>query len=312
MNPKIAPGILILLLFIAFSLRAQQAGPPPAVRHADSLYFNLQYKEALAGYSAYINQNPNAFPVTYARMAFSNHFLGNYTEAMRLYQEVLKKQFGPGLKPQLYSRMAMTYSMKGDKQQAMVFLDSAVANGYANAYELEHAKDFQAIRNEARFKTIYTNALNATLPCTTRPEARLFDFWVGEWDVYNNLYPNNRVGSSSIQNVSGGCMILENWQSFNGLYSGKSQNWYDTTAKKWNQLWLGAGGDVQRFTDGEYKDGAMRFKYQQPNAQGVLQPGNFIFYNMGPDKVRQYSELSSDSGKTFQVVYDFIYIRKKG
>jgi uncharacterized protein (TIGR02246 family) len=138
-----------------------------------------------------------------------------------------------------------------------------------------------------------------------------FDFWIGEWDVYNNAYPNHRVGTSSIQNVSGECTILENWTSYNNPFTGKSQNWYDPNTKKWTQLWIGSGGGHQYFTDGEYKDGAMRFKLLQKDAKGYMQPGNFYFYNLGPDKVRQYQDISADSGKTFNVVYDFLYIRKK-
>jgi tetratricopeptide (TPR) repeat protein len=303
--------VVQILAWSATSLNAQQGSQSPVLRKADSLFFHLDYKDALEQYMDDVKTNTNPLPVTSARMAFSNHFLGNYQQALTLYNEVLQKQIGRPLRAQLYSRMAMTYSMKGNKQAALVFLDSAVANGYLNTYELDSYKDFKAIRNDEKFKSIYNRAYINAFPCKSIPGARLFDFWIGEWDVYNNLFPNNRVGTSIIQNVSGECTILENWQSYNNPFSGKSQNWYDTTTKKWTQLWIGSGGGHQYFTDGEYKDGAMRFKFQQPDANGVMQPGNFIFYNLGPDKVRQYNEVSNDNGKTFQVVYDFIYIRKK-
>jgi tetratricopeptide (TPR) repeat protein len=300
-----------LLLLSVINSQAQQAVQSPVLRKADSLFFNFKYKDALDQYKEYVKTNTSPLPPTIARMAFCNHFLGNYKEALSLYDEVLKKQPGRPLRAQLYSRMAMTYLMKGDKQTAFVFLDSAIANGYLNTYELDNLADYKSIRADTRFKTIYNSAYNIAFPCKAIAGARLFDFWIGEWDVYNNQFPNNRVGTSIIQNVSGECEILENWQSFNGPFSGKSQNWYDTTTKKWTQLWIGSGGGHQYFTDGEYKDGAMRFTFQQPGANGTLQPGNFIFYNLGPDKVRQYNEVSSDGGKTFQVGYDFMYIRKK-
>jgi hypothetical protein len=34
------------------------------------------------------------------------------------------------------------------------------------------------------------------------------------------------------------------------------------------------------------------------------------FFNLGRDKVRQLVERTSDGGKQWQVVYDFIYTRK--
>ncbi|SRR5258706_3615193 len=303
--------VIQILLFLTAGVNAQQAYQSPVLRKADSLFFHYNYKDALAQYTEYVKTNTNPLPVTSARMAFSNHFLGNYQQALSLYEEVLKKQISRPLRAQLYSRMAMTHSMKGNKQQALVFLDSAVANGYLNTYELENLADFELVRSDQKFKALNNSAYNNAFPCKSITGARLFDFWIGKWDVYNNLFPHNRVGTSIIQNVSGECTILENWQSYNNPFSGKSQNWYDTATKKWTQLWIGSGGGHQYFTDGEYKDGAMRFKFQQPDANGIMQPGNFIFYNLGPGKVRQYNEVSNDGGKTFQVVYDFNYIRKK-
>ena len=100
-------------------------------------------------------------------------------------------------------------------------------NGYFNSYEMEQFPDFAFIRKETKFKKAIDTANNRVYPCKNIPRARDFDFWIGEWDVFNNSYPNHRVGSSVIQNVSGECTILENWQSWNNPFSGKSQNWYD-------------------------------------------------------------------------------------
>lgn len=311
------PVKLKMVLFFCFFLasaaifsQSPALNPNPLSRSADSLFFNMKYEAAIRQYLAFIKDNDNAPPVSYARLAFCCHFNGNYNDALKYYDKTIEKKPANALKSQLYSRMAMTYSMLKNKQKALEYLDSAMNNGYFNSYEMENFRDYAFIRNETKFKVAYDTAYNRSFPCKTTPHARDFDFWIGEWDVYNNSYPNHRVGSSVIQNVSGECTILENWQSWNNPFSGKSQNWYDPNTGKWTQLWIGSGGGHQYFTDGEYKDGTMRFKAMAPGANGVLQPGNFIFYNLGPDKVRQYYEQSADSGKTFQPVYDFIYIRK--
>jgi hypothetical protein len=34
------------------------------------------------------------------------------------------------------------------------------------------------------------------------------------------------------------------------------------------------------------------------------------FFNLGPHKVRQFSQRPSDDGKTWSVEYDFTYVRK--
>lgn len=300
------------LIIISISAIKGQQAPAlnPFQREADSLFFNRNYASAAAKYADLLKQNPNAPVAALARWAFSNHFAGKYDQALQQYEHLQTKQLPPPLKSQLFSRMAMTYAMTNAPSKALTYLDSADANGYANPYEMEHFKDFDNIRQTPQFKALYDKIYARAYPCRTTPEARQFDFWIGEWEVYNNAYPNHRVGSSLIENVSGDCAILENWQAFNNANSGKSQNWYDPKTQKWTQLWIGSAGGAIYFTDGEYRDGAMRFKFTQPDAKGTLQPGNFIFYNLGPNKVRQYNEVSNDGGKTFQVSYDLLYIRK--
>jgi len=45
--------------------------------------------------------------------------------------------------------------------------------------------------------------------------------------------------------------------------------------------------------------------------QSGMQKTRMTFFNLGPDKVRQLVERSSDDGKTWQVSYDFIYTRSR-
>jgi hypothetical protein len=148
-------------------------------------------------------------------------------------------------------------------------------------------------------------------PCTIDPKQRMFDFWIGEWEAY--VTGTNRLaGHSVIQSVSGGCMILENWTSARAPYNGKSMNFIDAATGKWQQVWVGSeGGGQHVFVNGEYRDSAMRFDFGQMGANGKKQKGRFIFFNQGPDQVRQLNETSDDGGKTWVVAYDLTYKRKK-
>jgi hypothetical protein len=146
-------------------------------------------------------------------------------------------------------------------------------------------------------------------------KSREFDFWVGEWNVYKRG-TNVKVGDSKIEIASGGCMILENWEAAGPVaHNGKSMNYVNSATGKWEQLWIGSGGinvnNPQKFVNGVYADGAMRFDFEQVDRQGKKQIGRFIFFNEGPDQVRQFNEVSADGGKTWTTVYDFTYIRKK-
>ncbi|MBX7150898.1 hypothetical protein K1X84_04620 [bacterium] len=134
---------------------------------------------------------------------------------------------------------------------------------------------------------------------------RQFDFWIGEWEVTDS---EQVIATSVEQFLVDSSIIMENYSQSDG-YTGKSINFYDRYLKKWRQTWVDHVGNVSEFI-GEYRDGAMVFEGETHRASGKKILRKMIFYNLGPDKVRQYSEMSLDNGKNWQIAYDFIYIRK--
>ena len=143
-------------------------------------------------------------------------------------------------------------------------------------------------------------------PCKTRPEYRQFDFWVGEWDVTAG---GQTVASSTIQRLAGECIIFENYSQPDG-FAGKSLNFFDAASGKWRQTWVDAAGNVSEFA-GEFRDGAMRYEGESHLRDGRRVLRKMIVYNLSPERVRQYSERSTDGGKTWSVAYDLLYVRKK-
>ena len=76
-------------LLIAFVLscisglgQAPQASQSPVQRAADSLFFNQKYSMALEKYKEFLASNSTPQLHVYARIAFCNHYIGNYKEAM--------------------------------------------------------------------------------------------------------------------------------------------------------------------------------------------------------------------------------------
>ena len=182
--------------------------------------------------------------------------------------------------------------------------------GYLSYPELDTLDDFSKIRNNAAFVAVRNRLYNSIYPCYQDKRAREFDFWIGDWDVYVTG-TNSYAGHSVIQQISGGCAILENWQS--AISEGKSLNFIDDSTHKWKQVWVGSyPNGKQDFVNGEYKDSVMRFTFTTPDAQGHIMQGKFSFFNQGPYQVRQLNETSPDGGKTWIVSYDFTYKRKKG
>lgn len=150
----------------------------------------------------------------------------------------------------------------------------------------------------------------APADCSSGSKNREFDFWLGEWNVFNKQ--NIQVGKSVITKIINGCAIQENWTSLRGNsnYVGQSINVYNDEKLKWEQYWFGSGGDIKYAGEGEYKDGAMRFKINDKDNKGPF-TANFIFYNDGPDKIRQFLERSYDGGKTWITIFEFTYNRIK-
>ncbi len=300
---------MILIIFNHLYAQSNQQ----LLKDADSLYFKNNWSAAKEKYIKFLKDSSQN-NLAWMRLGYCNHNLGKYDEAIKDYTQSLLNKPTSMLAMTAESRLARVYALQNKKSLALQHLDSAASAGFFNVVELDTCRDYANIRDDAKFKTVYQQVYAAAYPCAVDPKAREFDFWIGEWDVYATG-SSTLVGHSIIQKISEGCAILENWTSNRYPYSGKSINYYDGDKKKWEQVWVGSGGveppasDVHRFFNGEYKDSAMHFTFTT-TVQGKPAIGNFIFYNLGKDKVRQYQETSVDDGKTYQVVYDFTYLRK--
>jgi tetratricopeptide (TPR) repeat protein len=302
---------VILISRDIFAQGTVRKAKPITLGAADTLYFNSKWDKARVGYEANTAQHPEKISaITWNRLGYCYQNLGNYQAALKTYKKAIDAKPQPGLKPVLTSRMSRSYARLNERDQALIWLDTAVRAGYSFLMEMDTSKDYNSIRNEEKFKKFRETVYSVAYPCTVNPKNREFDFWVGEWNVFQTGSTAPQVGKSIIQNVSGGCMILENWTGLMGAYNGKSMNYYDIVKGKWEQDWMGSDGNITRFLNGEYTDGAMRFTYDAKQPDGKFWPGRFTFFNQGANQVRQFAEQSPDEGKTWQTVYDFTYVRK--
>ncbi len=306
-----------LLIFLAFATEGNaQSTSIPAILRADTLYFNGQWEGARKMYEAGLTTTGvRILPVTWFRLGYCYQNLGNIEEALKDYKKALSLNPAPALKPNLYSRMARVYAIKKQNEQALVWLDSAAKTGYLNINEVDTLKEFNSIRKDKRFDAIAKKIKATAFPCSVNPKYREFDFWIGEWNVYQTGTKSPQVGHSLVQNVAGECLILENWTALGPVpNTGKSMNYYDARTDKWEQIWMGSGPGLQKYIDGKYSEGAMKFivdpTYLAPGPDGKKPIGRFSFTNQGVNQVRQLQEQSVDDGKTWQVVYDLTYVRK--
>jgi hypothetical protein len=94
---------------------------------------------------------------------------------------------------------------------------------------------------------------------TTKP----FDFWVGDWTVYNN--GGGIIGTNKVVKMIDGCVLQENWEASNKTNTGTSYNFFDSSDSTWNQVWVSNTGNVLRLNGHIDKEGAMVLKSELVN-----------------------------------------------
>lgn len=145
-------------------------------------------------------------------------------------------------------------------------------------------------------------------PCQS-PEWRQFDFWVGDWVVYQTG-TDKIVGYNEVKSILNSCVIEENWAGIGGSI-GKSFNTYNPIDSTWNQVWVDGSGTTIHFK-GKYKDRVMNFSASQLLPSDFNVQYRLIFENkISNQSVRQVWKMSSDNGKNWEILFDGTYRKKK-
>jgi hypothetical protein len=193
------------------------------------------------------------------------------------------------------------------KEEAFTWLNRALLAGFGNVEMLETDEDLASLRDDERFQVTLKQADKNKRPCAYDPRYQEFDFWVGEWDVFN---PQGRqVGVNIIEKILNGCALLENWSSVFGT-SGMSINYYDPSDGKWKQNWSDARGGIVWY-QGEIKDGAMHFSGENISPDGSRQLARVVIKPLENGNVHHFIEQSADGGKTWNVYFDGTYVPRK-
>lgn len=90
----------------------------------------------------------------------------------------------------------------------------------------------------------------------TESAKRAFDFWIGNWDVYQ-YNGDKKYGQNIITSILDGNAIEENYFNDQKKFSGKSLNKYNPDLKKWEQFWIDTGGLTLKLEGHSPKPGHM-------------------------------------------------------
>ncbi|HEY0459798.1 MAG TPA: tetratricopeptide repeat protein [Pyrinomonadaceae bacterium] len=298
----IAILFFILIGFFTDDFYAQ-AVPAPSVKMsaANELYKQQKFQEAAAAFGEVLKDEPQNGRAWYL-MGMSLHSLKKYEQSIAAFE----KSVAIAGNPNAMYNIACGYARLNKADEAFQWLEKAFAGGVAPFVNLETDSDLESLRKDARFKKMTELADRQKRPCMFLSEARQFDFWVGDWEVFNPQ--GQKAGTNTVQLFSDGCGLMENWTGTQGG-DGKSINFYDAGTGKWYQSWIGSVGGALRYA-GNFKDGAMRFE-GETLAGGKKTLQKLTFFKLDENTVRQLAETSADEGKTWTVGYDLKYVRKK-
>ena len=293
------------LIFVAALLCSRSSFPQanrPNLEQANRAYQHKNWQEAAAAYESIVTADP-ASSFAWLHLGISRHKLGQYEQAVAAYKHIENDpQFGA---PALY-REAASIAKLNRNADALILLDKAVDAGFARPEIIQQDPDLAALHGDPSFTKVVDKADSMAHPCAHQAEYRQFDFWIGEWDVVSTQ-GHDPAGTSSIQLILDKCVLLENWT---GGSSGKSFNHYDTTTKKWIQDWVDNQSNSVHF-EGGLENGVMSFYADSLNPDGTHARRHLQFFKLDDDHVRQFSQQSTDNGKTWSVEYDLTYNRKK-
>ena len=143
--------------------------------------------------------------------------------------------------------------------------------------------------------------------CAERPEARQFDFWVGEWAL---TWGADEQGSNAITRLWDGCVIQEQFDGAPAMagYKGMSVSTYDAALGKWRQTWVDSEGSYIDLT-GAFANGEM-VVFSQRIIDGSEVLFKMRFYNIGENSLDWSWERSDDQGKSWDPRWQIHYQRK--
>jgi hypothetical protein len=292
--------LFLLISFLVVGAFAQQPSMSPKMAAANELYRQQRFDEAAKAFEAVTKDEPKNGRAWYF-LGLSLHSLKRYREAIVAFTQNVAIVGNPLA---MYN-IACGFSRLGETDKAFEWLEKAIKAGAA--VTIESDPDLENIRKDARFAKMIELGDRLRRPCMYSAEARQFDFWIGDWEVFNPA--GQKAGTNTVQLFSDGCGLMENWAGSQGG-DGKSINFYDSGTRKWYQSWIGSGGGALRYA-GSFADGAMRFEGETIGADGKRTLQKLTFSKIDENTVRQLAETSVDGGKTWVVSYDFKYVRRK-
>jgi hypothetical protein len=280
------------------------APPEPAL--ADAAFQKHEWAKAAEAYQKVVAVMPDD-GVAWLRLGISLVQLGKGTEAIPPLERAEKL----GVQSSLVEyQLAQAEGLAGHKGRALSILQALVeADFFPVGPPAAQEKAFAGLANDTSFAKLSALLEVNRAPCKLSDLAspyRQFDFFLGDWDVVDRA--GNPVGTSHVERILGGCVLLENWRSQGGA-EGRSLSSWNPGLRRWEQYWADGQG-IPIFFTGHFEEAELRLQADSATRSGTPVMRRVTFSKLSSGKVRQLSEASSDTGRTWTKEFDFTYARR--
>lgn len=134
-----------------------------------------------------------------------------------------------------------------------------------------------------------------------------FDFWVGNWNVYD--VKNNLIGTNKLVKMQSNCVLQENWESKTSNNKGTSYNYYNKVDDSWNQVWVDNTG-YSLVLKGNLIDGKMVLKSDLVKSKKGNYYNRVTWTKNADNSVTQVWEYINENGKVTSEAFRGIYKKK--
>jgi ketosteroid isomerase-like protein len=148
-----------------------------------------------------------------------------------------------------------------------------------------------------------TIAMGQSTPACSTPAYHQFDFWVGDWDVFE---PGATTSSAHVRvdRMLGGCVLHERYEDTGGL-AGESFTIYDAARQLWHQTWVTNNGRLLTIEGTPQSNSIVlagayyRDKGQEVRVRGTWTPAG--------NAVRETAVTSDDGGRQWKPWFDLMF-----
>ncbi len=167
--------------------------------------------------------------------------------------------------------------------------------------------------------------MTGTAERCSEPAAREFDFWLGDWDIRQQILQQDGgwrefPAVTSVRTALDGCALVENWSGevlffWNGMHEpapmrGFSIRSYDPSSGWWAIYWMDTlSPQFGAPYTGTIKDGQGQFFREWDTPQGARK-GRITFETTGKDAVSWSLSLSSDGGDSWATIWTMAMQRR--